>query len=328
MKISIIVPVYKVEKYLPACIESVLVQTYQDWELILVDDGSPDGCPAICDEYAKKDSRIRAIHKENGGVSSARNLGLDEAKGGWIMFLDSDDMLTHHALQYCVEHSDGVQMVCCKCQTVHEDGVTEFSNKRPILPSEVSSSRDFAEKILTYSTLCGPVCKLVCKTVIGADRFEESLHKGEDAQFLVKVLAHSDFKVYNCTEVIYKYRILQHSLSHGNSQKQIGYIRDLITYLRGRQHDDDILRNDLSASVAYAICYNIVEIVSEQGLCKHLSEEDHLLFVEKYQSYTTRHSAHPLHNMIATTPYTKLNAMLTMRYLPQNIKKLIKKILR
>lgn len=89
--ISIIVPVYKVEQWLPACIESVLRQTYQNWELILIDDGSPDGCGAICDAYAAKDVRIRVIHKANAGVSAARNDGLDAMKGDYVTFLDSDD---------------------------------------------------------------------------------------------------------------------------------------------------------------------------------------------------------------------------------------------
>lgn len=91
MKFSVIVPVYKVEGYLEQCVESVLQQTYTDFELILVDDGSPDRCPEMCDELAEKDSRIKVLHKENGGASSARNAGLDIASGEYIMFLDSDD---------------------------------------------------------------------------------------------------------------------------------------------------------------------------------------------------------------------------------------------
>ncbi len=92
-KVSVIVPVYKVEKYLPECIESILAQTFTDFELILVDDGSPDNSGKICDDYAARDSRIRVFHKENGGVSSARNLGLDNARGEWVTFVDSDDWL-------------------------------------------------------------------------------------------------------------------------------------------------------------------------------------------------------------------------------------------
>lgn len=101
--ISIIVPVYKVEQYLPKCIESILSQTYPNWELLLIDDGSPDNSGKICDEYAQKDERIRVFHKENGGVSSARNLGLDYAKGDYVMFVDSDDWISNNCLQVCFD---------------------------------------------------------------------------------------------------------------------------------------------------------------------------------------------------------------------------------
>ena len=92
-KVSIIVPVYKAEKYLNRCIDSILAQTFIDWELLLIDDGSPDKSGEICDEYSKKDQRIKVFHKSNGGVSSARNLGLDHVKGQWITFIDADDYI-------------------------------------------------------------------------------------------------------------------------------------------------------------------------------------------------------------------------------------------
>lgn len=92
-KISIIVPVYNVDKYLHKCIDSILAQTFTDFELLLIDDGSKDKSGAICDGYAAKDSRVRVFHKENGGVSSARNLGLDNAEGEWVTFVDSDDWI-------------------------------------------------------------------------------------------------------------------------------------------------------------------------------------------------------------------------------------------
>ena len=97
--ISVIVPVYKSEKYLDRCVQSILSQTYQDFELILVDDGSPDNSPLLCDKWAENDSRVYVIHKENGGASSARNAGLKIAKGNWIAFADSDDWLDRPALK-------------------------------------------------------------------------------------------------------------------------------------------------------------------------------------------------------------------------------------
>ena len=95
MKFSVIVPVYKVEQYLRPCIDSILGQTYKDFELILVDDGSPDACPQICDEYAQKYENVRCIHQKNGGLSCARNTGLSVASGEYVMFIDSDDYLAN-----------------------------------------------------------------------------------------------------------------------------------------------------------------------------------------------------------------------------------------
>ena len=101
-KISIIMPVYNVEKYIRASIDSVLAQTFTNFELIIVDDGSPDNCPSICDEYALSDKRIKVIHKKNGGLSSARNAGIEIAQGEYIQFLDSDDTIVPTALQQLI----------------------------------------------------------------------------------------------------------------------------------------------------------------------------------------------------------------------------------
>ena len=98
--ISVVVPVYKVEKQLCRCVDSLIRQTYGNIEIILVDDGSPDGCPALCDGYAKKDSRIKVIHRQNGGLSAARNSGIDVARGEYIAFVDSDDYVADDYIDF------------------------------------------------------------------------------------------------------------------------------------------------------------------------------------------------------------------------------------
>ena len=104
--ISIIIPVYNVKQYLSDCLDGILSQTYTDWECILVDDGSTDGSTDVCDSYEQRDARFKAIHKENGGVSSARNRGLDVARGEWVTFIDADDRITAHFLHSLIEPAD------------------------------------------------------------------------------------------------------------------------------------------------------------------------------------------------------------------------------
>lgn len=116
--VSVIVPIYRVEKYLETCVDSIIDQTYKNLEIILVDDGSPDRCPEICDTYAQKDPRIRAIHKKNGGLSDARNVGMVAAKGAYLMFVDSDDWIEPDSIErlydQIVVHSADMAIGCTK----------------------------------------------------------------------------------------------------------------------------------------------------------------------------------------------------------------------
>ena len=128
--ISIIVPVYNVESYLERCINSILNQTFKNFELILVDDGSTDGCKDICNEYKTKDKRIKVIHKENGGLSSARNAGLDIARGKYIGFVDSDDFINKDMYKtlFNTIQDNNSDMVICDYYKVNEDDINKFRN--------------------------------------------------------------------------------------------------------------------------------------------------------------------------------------------------------
>ena len=144
-EISIIVPVYKTERFLSACISSILAQTFTDFELILVDDGSPDSCPALCDAAAAKDSRIRVIHQKNCGLSGARNAGLDAAEGEWIAFVDSDDTITPDfcAKLYHAAHAKTASYASTKCEGLpplapssHPQGAFLYISGIPLNPQE------------------------------------------------------------------------------------------------------------------------------------------------------------------------------------------------
>ena len=133
--ISVIVPVYKVEKYLRKCVNSILSQTYTDFELLLVDDGSPDNCPQICDDYAAKDSRVRVIHKKNGGLISARNAGILAAKGDYVCILDGDDWALENMLEFIHDtvskSPEPLDMVLFAAHNVYEDHMEETLNNVP-----------------------------------------------------------------------------------------------------------------------------------------------------------------------------------------------------
>ena len=133
--ISVIVPVYKVEKYLRHCVDSILAQTYPDFELLLIDDGSPDGCPKICDEYASRDPRVRVIHKTNGGLISARNEGILAARGDYICIVDGDDWADENMLQFIhdtvAQSPEPLDMVLFAAYNVYEDHLEETINEVP-----------------------------------------------------------------------------------------------------------------------------------------------------------------------------------------------------
>lgn len=134
--ISVVVPVYNVEKYLDRCVESVLNQTHKDFELLLVDDGSLDNCPRMCDEWAKKDERIKVFHKSNGGLSSARNYGLDRAKGDYIAFVDSDDFVQPDYLNYlyqALKEREGDLVICDYLHFSTQNEVVAFKEDLKIL---------------------------------------------------------------------------------------------------------------------------------------------------------------------------------------------------
>lgn len=146
--ISVIVPVYRVEKFLPQCIESVLNQTFTDFELILVDDGSPDRCPAICDEAAERDARVRVIHQANAGLSAARNAGIEAAHGAWLSFVDSDDYIApqfYEKLYQTAQRTDA-DCVMCSVQNVDESG-KPIDSALMRVADEVKTGREVLRKI-------------------------------------------------------------------------------------------------------------------------------------------------------------------------------------
>ena len=219
--VSIIVPVYNTDKYLSPCIESILGQIFSDFELLLINDGSTDNSGKICDEYAEKDSRIRVFHKENGGVSSARNIGLDNAKGEWVYFVDSDDELLPGGLKLLTNGISGDCDLVLGGYNIYNDAgglVTTFpEGERLILPKEKSLTTIYQFHSDSYPYL-GYMCLHLFRSEIIYEkgiRFDTDITIKEDTLFTVKYICRSNGKTWFDPTPIYKYKMRSDSAMSG-----------------------------------------------------------------------------------------------------------------
>ncbi|MDP3444388.1 MAG: glycosyltransferase family 2 protein, partial [Ignavibacteria bacterium] len=195
-KISVIIPVYNTERYLPKCVESILAQTFNNFELLLIDDGSSDNSGRICDKYAQEDSRIRVFHKTNGGVSSARNLGIDNAKGDYICFVDSDDFVLANYLKDLIEH-------CLPGEIgIVIQGYNRYNLHGKLIrihkyPNELLKAGRFYLAFSDYKIFWsgGPVAKIFVTNVLNEKRirFDSNIQLGEDLIFLLEYLKFADY---------------------------------------------------------------------------------------------------------------------------------------
>jgi glycosyltransferase involved in cell wall biosynthesis len=199
-KISVIVPVYKVEKYLRSCIESIQNQTYKNLEIILIDDGSPDNCGAICDEMAKKDKRIKVIHQENGGVSKARNNGIKAATGDYIGFCDSDDYMDidmYETLYNTIKkYNADIAMVSLTLHDLTGKEIPVYGSGREIVYNRVEAVEHFLRgDAFCYTGYCHLIKSDLCKSVA----FDEKRKMHEDRYFTFELLTKANIISINDT---------------------------------------------------------------------------------------------------------------------------------
>ena len=207
-KVTVIVPVYNVEKYLKECIDSILAQTYMQKDIILVDDGSKDGSPKICDEYVDKFENVSCIHKENGGLSSARNAGLDKATGDYIMFVDSDDYLPQNALEVMVSEmeSKNADYIVANYMNCNEDGSLWA---KPIF--DTNKYKNFKVEINDYKDSFFIMNSSACNKMFSREFIEKYNMRftlgvpAEDAIFTMNCFIKSK-NVYYIPDVVYYYR--------------------------------------------------------------------------------------------------------------------------
>lgn len=207
-KISILVAIYNVAPYIRQCIDSVLSQTYENWELILVDDGSNDDCPLICNEYVEIDKRISVVHKTNGGLASARNVGLAHATGDWIMMLDGDDWLSSNALELCIKEHERTNADYIKFSYYMEYVGRSFLHTYPLLPTKEDYIKQMLSHSIATSIWGGIYHKSLFETL--SPRFTNGLNFGEDYSVSPRLLYLSKKAVFS-QQGIYHYRILKKS---------------------------------------------------------------------------------------------------------------------
>lgn len=232
--VSIVIPVYNVEKYLRQCVDSVLAQTYRDWELILVDDGSPDSCPQICDEYASKDTRIKVIHQKNQGVSCARNIGIAAAIGEYLCFIDSDDEV----------HCDYLNVLIKTLESIGADfscvGFCMNPNHYNIVDSGITiySGYQYCENLL-YQTneLCipSPWGKLFKRNIISDEFFQENTRYEDLLAFCT--FHYGNLKIGCSSCKLYSYRMHESSYLHSfnNARSQV---LDVVDYIKSHYSEN------------------------------------------------------------------------------------------
>ncbi len=211
--VSVIVPVYKVEKYLIKCVDSICSQTYKKLEIILVDDGSPDSCGVICDEYAKKDNRIKVIHKENGGLSDARNAGMEIASGEYLMFVDSDDWLFSKAVETLWQrmHRDQSDLVIgsIRCMDINDQPLLNFGMQW-LLEDRVYDALEYAFPTMLAFPMA--VAKLYRRELVSEIRFPVGkLHEDE---FTVHRFIGKCQKISTVSDVVYFYLQRENGIMH------------------------------------------------------------------------------------------------------------------
>lgn len=301
-KVSIIVPVYNVEQYLNKCIESIVGQTYQNLEIILVDDGSSDASSSLCDEWAKQDCRIHAIHKENGGASDARNVGLNIAGGEYIMFVDGDDFISANMVSdlYVLLRKAHVDVACGGFYKYKGGRIIEIYNK--IILSEVVqfTSVDLLRSLLNSAVDCSACGKLYKRQSVNGIRFICG-RSNEDIIFLFTLYA-------QCSKIAY-------------TNKRYYYYRDTIgsvtNALRDRTMDVLLNQHDMEQmaikqnipvmremenykcrtclELAYAIQRDNAQArFPKQSDYTKKQVREHLLYMIKHPGYTWRDLAHAL----------------------------------
>lgn len=294
-QISVIVPVYNAEKYLRRCIDSILAQTFTDFELLLIDDGSKDQSGKICDEYADNDCRIKVFHKENGGVSSARNVGLDNINGKWLAFIDSDDIIEQDYLYNLIAKSDEVDFVICGYKQIgRQNKIVIYHEAVYNMNSRKEMSFFDKSELEAQSLFYCPWRKLYKSGIIKTHniRFETNLFLGEDTCFIISYINYVN-KIKTIRSTSYTYELPYNPNKYSmNFDEFKSHIETFESYLSTLERCKDLKFNKIRAMMygVYLNKYisylmNLDASLFKDGIIKFRQS----VFYEKVQNTLLRH---------------------------------------
>lgn len=278
-KISVIVPVYKAEKYLHRCVDSILAQTFTDFEVLLIDDGSPDRSGEICDEYAKKDERICVFHKDNQGAGLARKCGVEKAHGDWFVFVDSDDTIPKDALENLVNDSNDGNYDLVIGTFTNDKGYTYKHHITGIIDRD-----EYIKALLSDTTMIGPVVKLYKKSIFNRCcwNIDRRIIQNEDLLMLLDYAIHVDKVFISNDNICYIQYVREDSVSQSAKMSSEGWFllfdrmeEILDSYSQDNSNLKIILNKYKLRRIYVRIFGNILKLdTSKDTIKKLLSEED------------------------------------------------------
>lgn len=294
---SIIIPVYNVEKYLHQCVKSVLNQTFEELEVILVDDGSPDSCPQICDEFAKEDTRVKVIHKKNGGLSDARNYGILEAKGKYLLFLDSDDYWSDlQALEKIyddlMKYGENADIAIFQAQLLYPDG-SVVPNNDYFAPNFNGMGKEEALRYMVENgLLIGSACSKVVKRsfLIEHSLFFKVGIKSEDIHWIVRV-AKAMPKYQYTDQYFYMYRKGRvGSITTNIDYKHLCQLADILEEFS----DETLYKNTVvKECILSLLAYQLTILMASAVNLNDPKERKQLITHIKKFEYLLRYNLHP-----------------------------------
>lgn len=287
-KISIIVPVYNVEKYIRRCIDSLIAQTFEKIEILLIDDGSKDSSGTICDEYALKDNRIKVIHKENGGVSSARNAGLDSATGTYIMFCDPDDYVEPTWCERLYRSIiRGNFYSACGYKIVDTESTTIYADNTPHFSSEKKTSKNSECLLFLYSY---GLFKMIWNAIFDINiiknygiRFREEYSRCEDTLFAIEYLLTKEGNINFVEESLYLYtrgaaNSLTSKIPNNYWSGELSWLKKIKPLMLAYNIEFDSYKNKYYSQVLYAIVTALNGITSEQEKLSTILKKEREIF--------------------------------------------------